>query len=462
MAFKPAFAAAATTRPNIIVILADDLGYSDVGFNGCRDIPTPGIDRIAREGVRFTNGYVSHPYCSPTRAGLMTGRYQQRFGHENNLAYLPDDETVGLPLDQTTIADVLKSAGYVTGMVGKWHLGAHPKLHPTRRGFDEYFGFLGGGHDYYTSGRPLAEYEAELVRDGVPLWLGRPNPAVLAEWQTPVFRDNKPTFLPEYMTTAFGRAAEAFVERHRAAPFFLYLAFNAPHTPMQAPDEYLARFRAIPDEGRRMYAAMISAMDDAVARLLSALDRLKLADNTLVVFLSDNGGAHTLKAARNTPLRAGKGNVFEGGIRVPFAARWPARLTAGVHYHEPVICLDILPTAAAVAGAGLPRNVRVDGVNLVPYLIGENRTPPHIALFWRSSTWNRFAVRQGPYKLVGGEGPALMLFDLSADEGEQQDLAAAKPDIVQRLKTSYDAWNKDLIPPRWPNPGVARPAAAKK
>ena len=430
--FAPLATAAEGAKPNVIVILADDLGYHDVGFNGCQDIPTPNIDRIAREGTRFTNGYVSHPYCSPTRAGTLTGRYQQRFGHENNPAYLPDDSSVGLPLDQVTVADVMRSAGYATGAVGKWHLGAHEVFHPNRRGFDEYVGFIGGGHDYFTSGQSAAEY------------------------QVPILRNDRETQLTEYVTTLIGREAASFVEAHRDAPFFLYVAFNAPHTPQMAPEEYLARFASVTDKKRQLYSAMVAALDGAVGAVLDKLDERGLANDTLVFFFSDNGGPIAVNASDNSPLRGAKGDVFEGGVRVPFAARWPARVKAGSVNDNMVICLDVLPTAAAAAGANLPEGVQLDGVNLLPTMLGESTAPPHDRLFWRSSSRGVFAVREGDLKLVGGESPQLMLFDLASDVGEQRDLAGERPEEVRRLKAIYDAWDDGLVPPRWSNPRGAR------
>jgi arylsulfatase A-like enzyme len=454
-ALSPAVQAAPGSRPNVIVILADDLGYNDTGFNGCRDIPTPNIDRIAREGVRFANGYVSHSVCSPTRAGLMTGRYQQRFGYENNFGYLITDPRIGLPRDEVTIADILKRAGYATGAIGKWHLGAHPVLHPNRRGFAEFFGFLGGGHDYFSSGRDLDEYTAEILRDGVPDWMKVADPEILSEWQTPVLRNSTTVKLFDYMTTEFGREAVSFVERHRAGPFFLYLSFNAPHTPLQAPPKYLERFSAIENEQRRLCAAMVAAMDDAVGELLDALDRHRLARNTLVFFLSDNGGSVAYNASSNTPFRGKKGDLLEGGIHIPFAVRWPAKIPRGTVYELPVISLDILPTAAAAAEADLPDGLTLDGVDLLPYLTGENEAAPHERLFWRWKGRGLFAVREGPYKAVGVTGSGPMLYDLAEDPGERHDLAVAQPKILERLLTAYRAWDAKLMDPRW-GPGSPR------
>jgi arylsulfatase A-like enzyme len=440
VAFGPPLAAAEppARRPNVVLILADDLGSADLGVQGCADIPTPHLDALARSGVRCTSGYVSHPFCSPTRAGLMTGRYQQRFGHENNPAYLPDDPAVGLPTDQVTMADVLARAGYATGWVGKWHLGAEPRFRPSRRGFREGFGFLGGGHDYFQETGDLRppEYRIALLRDDMPLE---------AE--------------PDYLTDAFTREAVAFIERHRADPFFLYLAYNAVHTPLQAPSAYLDRVKGITDAKRRPYAAMLLALDDGVGRVLEALKRHGLERDTLVVFLSDNGGPPTANGSSNAPLRGAKGALYEGGIRVPFFVRWPARLPAGATYDQPVIALDLWPTFAAAAGATVPDGVTLDGVDLLPYLSGERPSAPHEVLHWRADGGTRFALRKGDRKLVRQAPDRVELFDLAADPGESRDLAAARPAEVEALNALHDRWNAELVPPRWSNP---RPAAAAK
>ena len=429
-------AEAAARKPNIIVILADDLGYADVGLQGCTDIPTPHVDSIGRGGVRLTSGYVSHPFCSPTRAGLMTGRYQQRFGHEGNPVYNPANETHGLPLDQVTLPQTLKAAGYVTGMVGKWHLGATPAMHPMKRGFDEFFGFIGGGHDYF---------KAEM--ENVP-----------KEYAIPIQRDGKPVPLTEYLTDVFGREAAAFIDRHQKEPFFLYLSFNASHTPLQSPEKYQERVKNIEDKTRRLYAALVVAMDDAIGVVLEKLRSTGLEQDTLVFFLSDNGGPGRVTHASNAPLRGNKSDVLEGGVRVPFFVRWPARLPAGKTYDEPVISLDIFPTAVAAGGGQLPADRRLDGVNILPHLLGQASGPPHERLFWRMGGGAAGAVREGRFKLVRTDAKPPELYDLQQDAGEAKDLAADKPEVVERLVKAYDAWNKELVPPLWGQAG----AAAKK
>jgi arylsulfatase A-like enzyme len=423
-----AFPTAEEERPAIIVIVADDLGYADLGVQGCQDIPTPNLDSLATGGVRFTNAYVSCPVCSPTRAGLLTGRYQQRFGHEFNPGRLgPGTAGFGLPLSETTLADVLKAAGYATGLVGKWHLGEAPDYHPLKRGFQEFFGFLGGASSYLT---PRA-----------------------------LLRGTEPVTESEYLTDAFAREAVAFIERHQAHPFFLYLAFNAVHAPLEASDKYLQRFPNLTDQKRRVYAAMLSALDEGVGAVLSKLQQVGRYENTLIFFLSDNGGPVGKNGASNGPLRAGKGTVYEGGVRVPFFMHWPRRLRGGQVYEQPVISLDIFPTAAAAAGAQLPEGRALDGVNLLPYLLGEKAGPPHEILFWRYGTAH--AVRKGNWKLVRrGDQPA-ELYDLANDVSESRDLAAQHPEVVRELSEALERWESELAEPLWkPVPKAARRRAA--
>jgi arylsulfatase A-like enzyme len=421
---------AAARKANIIVILADDLGFADVGFQGCEDFTTPHIDAIARTGLRFTNGCVSHPFCSPTRAGLMTGRYQHRFGHENNPTYDPADQVAGLPMTEVTMANVLSDAGYATGQIGKWHLGAEPRFHPLRRGFGEQFGFIGGGHDYYKV---------------------EPDPARAREYTIPIERNGKPTPESEYLTDAFSREAAAFIHRHARDPFFLYLAYNSPHTPLQAPERYLNRVRHIEDEIRRKYAAMICCMDDGIGRVMGALAEEKLDRDTLVFFLSDNGGPSQVTHAKNRPYRGVKGQVYEGGIHVPFVARWPGHLPEGETYGSPVISLDIFPTAAAAAGAAMPADRPIDGVNLLPHITGRGASPPHDLLFWRTGGGQSFAVRKGNMKMVK-IGGRTELYDLEADISESRDLAETRQDVLASLESSRRNWDRQMVAPRFENP----------
>ncbi len=432
-------------KPNVLVIIADDLGYNDVGFQGAKDIPTPHLDKLAARSLRCTNGYVSHPFCSPSRAGIMTGRYQHRFGHENNPAWLPESTTAGLPLSETTFPSLMKQAGYTTGAVGKWHLGAHPQFHPNKRGFDEYFGVLGGGHVYFPDGKGGAEYQLPLNRNG---------------------KDEPQT---KYLTDHFGDEAAAFVARHagESKPWMLYLAFNAPHTPLQAPQEWIAKFSGIADKNRQIYAAMVAVMDAAIGTVLSKLDDTKQAENTLIYFVSDNGGPHLSSRkltdfADNTPLRGAKGAIYEGGVRVPFLVSWPAKIKAGT-YDQPVIALDFLPTALAAADSTTLTPKNLDGVNLLPFLTGEKSGAPHETLFWRSGgPGGNNAVRRGSMKLVRRSKAEPELYDLAADVGESKNLAAEKPEVVKEFTAAITEWEKGTIPPAFENPKARQPMKKKK
>jgi len=426
-------------KPNIVFILGDDLGYCDVSMYGCREIPTPNIDSIAAGGVKFTSGYVSAPVCSPSRAGLLTGRYQQRFGFEFNAGPLQralNDPEMGLPASEITLAEVMKKAGYATGMVGKWHLGMHPKFHPTQRGFDEYFGFLFGANMYIDPDQPgvkSADPEGAGVRIRGP--------------RNPIIRNQTPIEEPQYLTDAFAREAVNFIERHRNEPFFLYAPFNAPHTPLQATKKYLDRFPQIKDEKRQIYAAMVSALDDAVGAILKKLRDAKLEQDTLVVFLSDNGCATYTKACTNDPLRLGKLTHFEGGFRVPFAMQFPGVIKTGTVYDEPISSLDLFPTAVALAGDKLPADRAYDGVDLLPFLTGMKKTSPHDTLCWRNG--ENAAIRKGKWKLFRARDHS-WLFDLSSDIGEQKDLADKRPDLVDQLKKELANWEAGMKQPQWP------------
>jgi len=413
-------------KPNIVIIVADDLGYADVGFNGCKDIPTPNIDSLAMQGVRFSSGYVSHPFCSPSRASLLTGRYQQRFGHENNPVLDVHDTTLGLPTNQVTLADIMRNAGYQTTAVGKWHLGGAPCFHPNARGFADFFGFLAGDHLYFSA-KPIPQ-----------------NPNAL-------MRNHEPVGEKEYLTDAFSREAANYIEKSKAQPFFLYLAYNAVHKPLQATQKYLDRFPGIADERRRSYAAMTSAMDDGIGQVLHTLRKNHLERNTLIFFLSDNGGCrYQISPAHNEPLRGYKGDLFEGGIRVPFVMHWPGHLPAGKVYDAPVCAFDIFPTAAALAGAKVPSDRKLDGVNLMPYLLGHQDGPPHQRLHWRTGGGITWAVREGRYKLVQNTPGPPELYDLSMDIGETTNIARENGDVVRRLLRAQTDWNGELIPPLWP------------
>ena len=424
-------------RPNIVVLLADDLGWGDVGCYGCQDIKTPNLDAFAAQGARFTNAYSSGPVCSPTRAGLLTGRYQQRFGFDANAegqAAPTDRGPRALDIAQTTIAQRLKAAGYATGLVGKWHVGSEPGYLPNDRGFDECYGYLPYGLAAKGPG-------------GGPL---------------PIYRGKQEVPAPANHMEQFGREALAFIDRHREAPFFLYLAFSAVHGPMVGPEPWLSRYREIPLLPRRKYAADLSQLDDIVGQVMAKIAALGLDEDTLVFFLGDNGGPG--RPAYNGPLRGTKWTLWEGGIRVPFAVRWPGHITAGQTLDQPVIQLDIVNTALGVANAAVKPADALDGVDLRPLLTGSAKAAPHDALYWRFGV--QYAVRQGDWKLVKPHiDQQPHLFNLADDIGEATDLATKEPDRVKAMQALWDAWNQKNEAPRWidrrwngDGPGPAKPA----
>ena len=422
-------------KPNMIVIMCDDLGYADVGFNGCKDIPTPHIDSIARNGVRCTNGYVAYSVCGPSRAGFMTARYPQRFGFERNPQYQPQDPDMGLTREEKTIAELLRPAGYHSGIIGKWHLGAHiPTSHPMKRGFDEFYGHLGGGHVYFPEKLTIRRsQDAKGESESYRTWL---------------MKNFEPVPPRKYLTDDFSDEAVSFVERNRDWPFFLFLSYNAPHTPLEATEKYLNRFSDIRDPKRKTYAAMMSAVDDGVGRVLKEVRRHGLEEKTIICFLSDNGGPTSKNASRNNPLRGDKGDAWEGGFRVPFALQWKGRLPQGADYPKPVSALDLGGTVVALSGAEFPEGKPLDGVNLIPYLTGENKGAPHEAIYLRQFDRNRFAVRQGNEKiLIPWKGGKAQLYDLGKDLGESTDLADRFPDKVEHLNRLRMQWNRQLREP---------------
>lgn len=435
--------AAPQKKPNIIVIVSDDQGYADAGFQGSKDIPTPHLDAMARDGVRCTRGYVTAPVCSPSRAGLMTGRYQQRFGHHNNIVQESAAPIAHTPSDETLLPQVLAKAGYHTAMVGKWHLGQQDGCRPYERGFKEFFGIVTGGHDYFINHpdeRPVGDnqYKARIERNGPT---GEP--------------------VPGYLTDAFGDDAvriirESQVKRNNQ-PFFLYLAFNAPHTPTQAPKERIdAMPAALQGKDRRTYAAQISSMDSAIGKLRAALKETGADKDTFIVFFSDNGGA-AHPYFDNTPLRATKGTVYEGGIRVPFLASYPGHIPANSVCDLPVTALDIFATACTLANTTPETTHPLDSRNMLPVLAGEAKQATHPALFWQFPSLGPAAVSDGKLKLVVPKNAPPQLFDLSSDTGERTDLAAQRPEDVKRLRALLDDWQSKNAKPLW-GAGSGRPA----
>lgn len=417
--------------PNILLIYSDDHGWADVGAQGVNaEIRTPNLDQLARDGVRFARGYVSAPQCVPSRAGVITGRYQQRFGVEDN-------NKGPLPLAEVTIAERLKTAGYHTGQVGKWHLdiGAKgnqgkrvqrviPEHMPHAQGFDEYW--RGELRQFFAShdlkGMPFAD-APHLVSDN------------------------------RFRVTVQTEAALSFLNRRAAKPeqpWFLYLAWYAPHVPLESPEPWFSQTPENLPLPRRQALAMIAAMDDGLGRIRAKLNEMGAEKDTLIFFISDNGAplGDAWDGSLNLPMVGQKGMLSEGGIRTPFLAAWPGTLPAGVSYDQPVISLDVAATAVALAG--LPHDERLDGVNLMPFLTGEKKSAPHDALYWR---WgSQAAVQEFPYKLILLGGRERLLFDVTKPDGENvtRNLIAQHPDIAAHLETKLKAWTAELKPPGLP------------
>jgi arylsulfatase A-like enzyme len=429
--FAPLLARAAT-QPNIVIFYADDLGYGELGCQGfTQDIPTPHIDSLAKNGLRFTHGYVAATYCSPSRAGLMTGRYPTRFGHEFNSTA----NTVGLRRDQTTMATRLKALGYATAAVGKWHLGNQPENRPTQRGFDEFYGTLNNTPFFH----PTNFIDSRVSND--------------------VQTVTDPNF---YTTDAYADRSIDWIERNKNKPWFLYLPFNAQHAPLQAPKKYLERFPKITDEKRQLFAAMMASMDDAIGRVMGKIRTLGQEENTLVFFIADNGGPTQSTTSHNGPLRGFKMTTFEGGPRVPYLAQWKGKIPAGKTYDLPVMNLDVLPTAIIAAGGKPEASWQLDGVDLMPYLTGAKTSRPHQTLYWRYGP--QWAIRDGEMKLVvskGGSGSP-ELYNLAADIGESKDLAAAQPAKVKELQAMWEKWSAEQAPASAPDSGSGATKKNKK
>ncbi len=412
---------AAAAQPNLVIFYADDLGWGELGCQGNKEIPTPHIDSIAKNGVRFTQGYVAATYCSPSRAGLMTGRYPTRFGHEFNSTA----NVTGLHLKETTIAERLKKLGYATACVGKWHLGGGAEYRPTKRGFDEFYGTLANTPFFHPT-----NFVDSRVSDDV----------------------RKVTDESFYTTDAYADRSLDWLERNKTKPWFLYLPFNAQHAPLQSPKKYLDRVPAgITEEKRKLFAAMMISMDDAVGRVLAKIRELKQEENTMIFFIGDNGGPTASTTSHNGPLRGFKMTTFEGGPRVPFLAQWKGTYPAGGTYDFPVMNLDVLPTIVAAAGGKIAATDKVDGLDLKPYVTGAKKDRPRQTLYWRYGP--QWAVRHGDYKLVvskGGSGKP-ELYDLSKDIGEAKDLAAAQPAKAKELQKLYDAWSAEQAEPSAPD-----------
>jgi arylsulfatase A-like enzyme len=422
----------AAPRPNVVLVIMDDLGYGDLGSYGVKDARTPNLDRLAREGIRLTDAYANAANCSPTRAALISGQYQQRYGIEWPLGSAPSDSSLGLPVTGTSMPALLKRNGYATGLIGKWHLGFKPEFGPNAHGFDEFFGFRSGAVGYYTHRRG----------DGTP----------------DLYENTTPVEVSGYLTDEITGRAVSFVDRHASAPFFLEVAFNAVHWPFEPPDMPASARHDVPQPGsagemtlyqgpdakvpatRADYVRMLERADDGVGKILAALERRGIAKNTLVIFTNDNGGEWL---SRNAPLSNRKSSLWEGGIRVPLILRWPGRLPADRTSAQVAITMDLTATILAASGTVVPPTYRLDGIDLIPSLSGRSPVVER-QLFWRiKSPRSQKAVRSGRWKLLT-DGPNFYLFDVSADPGEHHDLTAEHTELVRTLSAALDAWGRDV------------------
>jgi arylsulfatase A-like enzyme len=428
LSVEPANAIQESASPNFVILFSDDAGFADFGFQPnvrpeMKDL-TPHIDTIARDGVRLSNAYVCGAVCSPSRAGMLTGRYQQRFGHETNIP--PGYMKGGLSLDETFFVDRLRPLGYKTGLVGKWHLGYPDDYQPNRRGFDWFYGLLQGSRSYF----PMAK--------------SNPHRAFL--------ENTTPTEEGGYTTDRIGDGAVRFIQENRAQPFFLLVSFTSPHGPLEPKEEDFAALSSIQNPKRRKYAGLVKSLDDNVGKILKALDDAGVAENTLVIFTNDNGG-QTLTGANNAPLRGKKGDLFEGGIRVPMAIRWPGKSAPGSVIDDPVITLDFATTMIGLAGGKADPEWKLDGADLTDRLTQKTEALPERDLFWRThGSSGPIAMRSGKWKLVmnrGKENPKPQLFDLDADIGEATDISAQNPELLKAMLSRLSVWETQLIEPLW-------------
>lgn len=461
--------------PNIIIIMADDLGKSEVSAYGSSEVLTPNIDQIGKDGVTFQDAYVTSPVCAPSRAAILTGKYQQRYGFEtqpmeyypNRLKYalaknakrlgdwnvvtgpvFPSKEMIlrqGIPLNEVTLAELYQNAGYETGIVGKWHLGFGDDYQPESRGFNYQYGFL-GAFSRYTPEKKTVGYHTFIQKD------------FSSEYQWKVGRDKNAKILnngvetieKEYLTFAFTDKAKEFVDKNKDTNFFLYLSYNAPHVPFQAPDAYYDQFSHIKDENRRVYLAMIKALDDSIGDFMQHLDSLNLLENTIVYFISDNGGASYTKATTNEPLKGGKLTLFEGGVNVPFMMQWKGKIAPGSHFVAPVSAMDIFTTSLNASGIKSTNLGQLDGVDLMPYLDRKITTDPHDRLYWRSDHVR--AIRYKKWKLIlSTRDNWLELYNIETDKSEKINLAELNKVERENLLSYFEEWNKELPEkPLWP------------
>lgn len=409
-------------KPNIIIILADDAGYSDFGFIGCKDVKTPNLDKLAEDGVVFTDAHVTASVCSPSRAGLLTGRYQQRFGHECNLE---PNQSLAFDSAQITIAEYLRTKDYQTSIFGKWHLGEDQHQHPLKNGFEYFWGFVSGGRSYFPDQKQDQEGNSH---------------AIIENYEHQNFEG--------YLTDVLGEKAKTYIEnRQREKPFFMYLSFNAPHTPMHAKPEVVNSFGE--NHERPVYAAMMWSMDEAIGQVLDVLKQEEIYDNTLIFFLSDNGGAHNNNSTVK-PFKGWKGNQYEGGTRVPFVMTWPDQITGGDKFTSLSSSLDIFGTVKALFSDDEDETPELDGVDLIPFLKREKSGSPHETLFWRKDEMS--TVRHQNFKYINLKDSLRVLYDLSNDSSEQIDISKTSIEIVNDLDNRLKTWQKLLTDPIWLEP----------
>ncbi len=460
--------------PNIVLILVDDLGMHDISTYNANGVSTPALDRLAEHGVKFNSAYATSPVCSPSRVSLLTGRYQQRFGFErqpmnryarNRLEYWivehlintdpmqlvapmskPSKEEMkrqGIPQSELLLSELLSHRGYRTGIFGKWHLGYQDEFVPNNRGFQEQFGFYEAFTYYAPPGTPgMVEHRHDYFANKHIWRQKRKGTCAISE-------NNKEIEDSGYLTFSIARRACTFMDKNQENPFFLFVPFNAPHTPFQVPRDYYDRFAYVADHNKRVYYAMISALDDAVEMIIERLDQLGLTESSLIIFASDNGGATYTGATDNGPLKAGKFSQFEGGINIPMIFSWKGHLPEGLETSEPVSLMDIFTTSAAIAGVKLPGDRHIDGINLLPWLENPDSLQPVRPLFWRTD-FNR-AVRSGTWKLVWNERDnQWFLYNLAEDPGEHHNLATQYPGKIRELQLLFESWESEMIAPMWP------------
>lgn len=435
---------AQTERPNILLIVCDDLGYADVGFNGSKDIVTPEIDKLANNGTIFTSAYVAHSFCGPSRAALMTGRYPHEVGAPFNLnrnSSKEDKDNMGVTLNETFMSKVLQKAGYYTSAIGKWHLGSAPKYHPNKRGFDNFYGFLGGGHRYFPDSYRKV-YNQQLKA-------GNKN---IHEYYHPLEHNGRSVHETEYITDALSREAvkDIKIASEKKKPFFLYLAYNAPHVPLEAKEEDKQKFNFIEDKDRKTYAAMVYAVDRGVGKIVEALKETKQLENTLIVFLSDNGG-NLDHGANNYPLKGTKGDTWEGGYRTPMFFHWPNKIPNGKKFNYSVSALDLYPSFVELAEVKIPKDKKIAGRAIISDVLSNSE--PHkdemiYALRYRHG-YSDVGARKGDWKITRMGNEPWRLTNITNDIGEKKNLAGKYPERLKEMVEEAHRWSNSFITPYW-------------